>query len=540
MNLIEYRNFHAVFGRGESAKEVVHGINLQINPGETFALAGESGSGKTVSAQAVLRLQSEDWIHYPQSEILFNGKDILKMSATEMCKIRGKEIGMIFQEPMTSLNPLHTIERQLSESLELHQGLRSKQARTHIIDWLLRVDLKNAEKRIGAYPHELSGGERQRVMIALALINKPKLLIADEPTTALDATIQKQILVLIKSIQSEMGLAVIFITHDLKIIKSFADSTAIMKDGRIIETAPTEQIFLSPKADYTKQLINANITEKIYTVKPNAMIAAQAREIKVHFPIRKGFLRRITGFVKAVDGVSFTLNKGETLGIVGESGSGKTTLAKALLRLIPSTGDFLININNDKSTLETADLRNLNNLTKNELRPLRRKIQIIFQDPFGSLSPRMNIRDIVGEGLLIHEQLSATKREQLVSAALSEVGLNNQAFLDRYPNEFSGGQRQRIAIARSLVLKPDILVLDEPTSSLDKTAQFKVINLLNSLQQKHGVSYIFISHDLGLVKNFCDKLIIMKAGLCVESGFTQEIFSNPKHPYTRNLLAATL
>ncbi|MDR2601571.1 MAG: ATP-binding cassette domain-containing protein [Spirochaetaceae bacterium] len=270
------------------------------------------------------------------------------------------------------------------------------------------------------------------------------------------------------------------------------------------------------------------------------MIAAQAREIKVHFPIRKGFLRRITGFVKAVDGVSFTLNKGETLGIVGESGSGKTTLAKALLRLIPSTGDFLININNDKSTLETADLRNLNNLTKNELRPLRRKIQIIFQDPFGSLSPRMNIRDIVGEGLLIHEQLSATKREQLVSAALSEVGLNNQAFLDRYPNEFSGGQRQRIAIARSLVLKPDILVLDEPTSSLDKTAQFKVINLLNSLQQKHGVSYIFISHDLGLVKNFCDKLIIMKAGLCVESGFTQEIFSNPKHPYTRNLLAATL
>ncbi|MDR0550648.1 MAG: dipeptide ABC transporter ATP-binding protein [Spirochaetaceae bacterium] len=531
--LVQYVNFCACFGKGANAREVVHGINLTLAAGETLALVGESGSGKTVSAQALLRLQSEDWIHYPQGQILFNGEDVLRMNADKLRAIRGREIGMIFQEPMTSLNPLHTIEQQLGETLSLHQGIRRRDPRLRaaIIESLEHVGLRDAAARLSAYPHELSGGERQRVMIAMALINKPRLLIADEPTTALDVTIQAQIIALLSSLQREMGLAVLFITHDLALVKSFAGRVAVMKDGLIVEEGSCAELFAAPNHEYTRALLAADLsgTPREPGTRPAVL---EAQDIKVHFPVRKGLLRRTSGWIKAVDGISFTLNEGDALGIVGESGSGKTTLGKALLRLLPSEGGVF---------MRPGEGAKLAPMPKNEkeMRPLRSAIQIIFQDPFGSLSPRMTVRDIVSEGLLIHKRgLSKTGREAKVRAALAEVGLGDEAFLDRYPNEFSGGQRQRIAIARSLVLEPRVLVLDEPTSSLDRTAQFQVIALLRALQERHGIACIFISHDLRLVKSFCSKLLIMRAGVCVESGSAEEIFARPQHEYTRALLAS--
>ncbi|GHV30696.1 ABC transporter ATP-binding protein [Spirochaetia bacterium] len=520
-HLVEYRGFRAAFGNGV---EVVHGINFHIDEHETFALVGESGSGKTVSAQALMRLLSEDWISYPGGEILFEGRDVLKMKESELRKLRGRDLGMIFQEPMTSLNPLHTIEKQLAESLFLHQGLSRQHSRPLVTDWLGRVGLRDAEKRLAAYPHELSGGERQRVMIALALLNKPKLLIADEPTTALDVTIQDQILTLIKDLQKELGMAVLFITHDLEVVRRMADRVAVMREGRIIESGPVEEIFSAPREAYTRQLLGGDAGSPAPDLA--GPVIAEGKGLKVYFPVKKGFFRKVTGYIKAVDGVDFTLRRGQTLGIVGESGSGKTTLGKALLALERSTGTISI------------DGREIQNLREDELRPLRRKMQIIFQDPYGSLSPRMNILSVVGEGLLIHRIGAGTNedRRERVLKALGEVGMGDEDFLERYPNEFSGGQRQRIALARSLVLEPEILVLDEPTSSLDRTIQFQVVKLLRTLQEKRGLSYIFISHDLRIVRSLCHEILVMKAGRVVEAGPAAEILRNPKEAYTRELL----
>ncbi|QQO11195.1 ABC transporter ATP-binding protein [Breznakiella homolactica] len=523
-HLVEYRGFRAAFGSGESAREVIHGIDFHIDEHETFALVGESGSGKTVSAQALMRLLSEEWIRYPGGEILFQGRNVLAMNSGELEAMRGKEMGMIFQEPMTSLNPLHRIEKQLAESLFLHQGLSAAAARPVVLDWLSRVGLRDAERRLGAYPHELSGGERQRVMIALALINKPKLLIADEPTTALDVTIQAQILALIRELQRELGMAVLFITHDLGIVRSMADRVAVMRDGNIIETGTTGEIFRSPRESYTKLLISSDTGGESPVPDDSAPVLAEVRDMKVYYPVKKGFLRRVTGYIKAVDGVDFTLRKGQTLGLVGESGSGKTTLGKAILRLEKSSGTIIL------------DGREIQNLSEKELRPLRHKMQIIFQDPYGSLSPRMTVEDIVGEGLLIHGIGTKEERKEKVISALGEVGMGDEDFLARYPNEFSGGQRQRIALARSLVLEPELLVLDEPTSSLDRTIQFQVVSLLKELQERRGLSYIFISHDLRVVRSLCHYILIMKDGKAVEAGPAEEIMRNPKEPYTQELL----
>jgi len=512
--LAEYRNFSVVFDEGtENEKEVVHKISFGIETNEVLALVGESGSGKTVSALALLRLQEGNRISYPGSEIIFDGKPVLRLSEAEMRALRGKDIGIIFQEPMTSLNPLHTIEKQVAESLLLHSPggrgrVRSRTlTREKVLQALLGVGLRDAERRLGSYPHELSGGERQRVMIALALINRPKLLIADEPTTALDVTIQAQILALLKNLQRETGMSVLFITHDLNLVRSFADRVCVMRDGHIVESAPAGELFGAPKAEYTKQLL-AEDGESAHRRGEGSPVV-EVSGLKVHFPVQKGIFRRTAGYIRAVDGVSFTLGRGNVLGIVGESGSGKSTLVKALLRLLPRrliSGSIKI------------DGTEIGNLKEDEIRPLRRKIQIIFQDPYGSLSPRMNIRDIVGEGLLIHKLLPKAGLEEAVLKVLGEVGLGDRAFLKRYPNEFSGGQRQRIAIARSLILEPEILILDEPTSSLDRTTQLQIVRLLQSLREKRGLSYIFISHDLKLVRLLSDKILIMKAGKAAGSG----------------------
>ena len=522
--LVEFVNFHAVFGTGEAAREVVHALNFHIGVNEIVALVGESGSGKTVTAQAILRLQNEQILHYPHSRILFQGRNILDLSPAEMRRLRGRDVGMIFQEPMTSLNPLHRIETQLAESLALHQGLSAAAARPLIIESLRRVGLRTPESRMTRYPHELSGGERQRVMIALALINKPALLIADEPTTALDVTIQAQILALLEELRREENLSVLFITHDISIARRLADRVAVMREGVIVEVDKTEEVFTRPKTDYTARLIGAGKTAPPPPPDADAPPVVQARDIKVAFPVKKGFLRLTTDFVKAVDGASFTLRRGETLGVAGESGSGKTTLGKALLRLIPFTGSVRIN---------GAELAAL---SERRLRPLRRAMQIIFQDPAGSLSPRMTVRALVGEGLLVHTKISRAEREARVIAALDETGLDGAQILDRYPHEFSGGQRQRLAIARSLVLEPAFLVLDEPTSSLDRTIQQQVIELLLELQARRKLTYLFISHDLRVLRALSHRLLIMREGLVVEEGEAAAIFENPQNEYTKTLL----
>jgi microcin C transport system ATP-binding protein len=443
---------------------------------------------------------------------------------------------MVFQEPMTSLNPLHRIEKQLMESIELHQGLRREKAKRAIIGALENVGLRDAEKRLGAYPHELSGGERQRVMIALALINSPSLLIADEPTTALDVTIQAQILELLLSLQKIRDMAVLFITHDLGIVRRFADRVIVMKDGNIIEEGSPPALFGAPREEYTKLLINAEDFEfgarggegETRPLPGRSPIVAEVSELKVHFPIKKGLLRKTKGFVKAVDGVSFVLHKGESLGLVGESGSGKTTLGKALLRLVPSRGGITILGREIQSGDKSMD--------EKEIRPMRPHIQMVFQDPYGSLNPRQTVRQIVGEGLVVHKKCPPAEVGERVILALEEVGLDDRDFLNRYPNEFSGGQRQRIAIARSLILEPDILVLDEPTSSLDRTVQVQVVALLRALQQKRNLAYIFISHDLRVVRSLCQTVLIMKDGVVVESGPTSRILDRPSNPYTKALV----
>lgn len=522
--LVRFEGFAAGFRQSGAVVNVIHGIDFTINERESLALVGESGSGKTVSAQSLLRLIPEENIAYTGGKVLFQGQDVLHMDQNQLRQIRGKEIGMIFQEPMSSLNPLHRIEKQLMESLTLHQGLRGKAARATALDWLKRVGLRDADARMGAWPHELSGGERQRVMIAMALLNNPKLLIADEPTTALDVTIQEQILKLIRSLQKELGMAVLFITHDLGIVRRLADRVVVMKEGRIVESAETETLFSAPKEAYTHELVGTFHSEDSPVADSSKAVIIEGQGINVRFPLLKGFLRRSSSYIHAVQDVQFSLARGETLGIVGESGSGKTSLGKALLHLVKSEG------------LVRLDGQEIHLLDEKTMRPLRRKLQIIFQDPYGSLSPRMTVRDIVSEGLLIHTNLSPAERHARALDALREVGLDNPDFLGRYPNEFSGGQRQRIALARALVLEPDVLILDEPTSSLDRTIQFQVLALLKDLQARRKLSYIFISHDMRIVRSISHQLLVMKDGLVVESGPAAEIFASPQHEYTQQLL----
>jgi microcin C transport system ATP-binding protein len=537
-DLLEIRGLSAAFRKSGTLAKVTNGVNLTIKKGEILALVGESGSGKTVTAQAILRLMPETLIAYPEGEILFRGKNILAMDPAQIRAVRGNDIGMIFQEPMSSLNPLHTVARQLGETLFLHKGLTGKKADAKSIEWLGRAGLRDPEKKLYSYPHQLSGGERQRVMIAMALANEPDLLIADEPTTSLDVTIQAQILELIKSLQREMGMAVLFITHDLGIVRRLADRVVVMHDGEVVETASTADVFSKPVHPYTKLLLDSepgsdlreskavsSVADVLAADPPTAEVptALVAKDIKVWFPIRRGFLRSVQGHVKAVDGIDICLKKGQTLGIAGESGSGKTSLARALVRLVKSTG-----------SMEFGTAR-IDLLNENDLRLLRRHMQIIFQDPFGSLNPRMSVSEIIGEGLSINRMGTPESMEADIINAMKEVGLDPET-RKRYPHEFSGGQRQRIALARALVLKPALLILDEPTSSLDRTIQFQIVGLLKSLQEKLDLSYIFISHDLKLLKSLCHDIVIMKEGKIVESGPASRIFSAPEHDYTKELI----
>ncbi len=524
--LLSVRDLSVAFHQGGNTSLAVDRVSFDIRRGEVVALVGESGSGKSVSANSILKLLPYPSASHPSGEILFNGKDLLKASDAELRHVRGNDITMIFQEPMTSLNPLHSIERQIAEILDLHQGITGPAARTRVLELLNQVGIREPEKRLSAYPHELSGGQRQRVMIAMALANRPELLIADEPTTALDVTVQAQILALLKTLKDEHGMSMLFITHDLGIVRKIADRVCVMTKGKIVETGPTAEIFSNPQHAYTKHLLAAEPKGKPPTSDLSKPVVMEAQDVKVWFPIKAGFLRRVVDHVKAVDGIDLSLRAGQTLGVVGESGSGKTTLGLALTRMISSKGRIAF-VGQD-----IADY------TFKDMRPLRNRMQIVFQDPFGSLSPRMAVSDIIGEGLKVHESaLSDKERDARVAAALEEVGLD-AATRWRYPHEFSGGQRQRIAIARAMVLKPQFVMLDEPTSALDMSVQAQVVDLLRDLQTKHALAYLFISHDLKVVRALANDMIVMRLGKVVEQGPSEQIFTAPRDDYTKALMAA--
>ncbi|MFD1744573.1 ABC transporter ATP-binding protein [Rhizobium helianthi] len=524
--LLSIRDLSVAFHQGGSQTIAVDRVSFDIHPGEVVALVGESGSGKSVTANSILQLLPYPAASHPSGQIMFGGRDLLTASDAELRQVRGNDITMIFQEPMTSLNPLHSIERQVSEVLELHQALVGDAARARVIELLTQVGIREPEKRLKAYPHELSGGQRQRVMIAMALANRPKLLIADEPTTALDVTVQAQILELLKTLQREHGMSILFITHDLGIVRRFADRVCVMTKGKIVEHGTVEEVFERPAHDYTRHLLASEPRGEPPPADPTRPVVMEGKDIRVWFPIKAGFLRRVVDHVKAVDGIDVTLRAGETLGIVGESGSGKTTLGLALARLISSQGRIGF-IGKD-----------INAYSFKEMRPLRDRLQVVFQDPFGSLSPRMSVSDIIAEGLRVHQpKLSSAERDRQVAASLEEVGLD-PATRWRFPHEFSGGQRQRIAIARAMVLKPRFVMLDEPTSALDMTVQAQVVDLLRDLQRKHDLAYLFISHDLKVVKALANHMIVMRAGKVMEEGPSADIFAEPKNDYTRALMAA--
>ena len=526
--LVNVRNLSVDFRAGTAVSHAVRGVSFSIDRGETVALVGESGSGKTVSALSILRLLNYPAASHPSGEIYFAGKNLLTASEEEMRQIRGRRISIIFQEPMTSLNPLHSIEKQVGEILRVHRGLDEKAARARTLELLETVGIRDPEKRLAAYPHQLSGGQRQRVMIALALANEPDLLIADEPTTALDVTIQAQILALLKKLQSELGMAMLLITHDLGIVRKMADRVYVMKSGEVVETGPAEQVFTKPSHAYTRHLLNAEPKGKPIAADPSAPVVLETEDLKIWFPIKRGLLRRTVDHIKAVDGISLTLRAGQTLGIVGESGSGKTTLGLAILRLIASEGPIVYMG------------RRINGLGTREMRPLRRDMQIVFQDPYGSLSPRLSVTQIIEEGLLIlAPELGPTERRARVGQALEEVGLDASA-QDRYPHEFSGGQRQRIAIARAMVLQPKLVMLDEPTSALDMSVQAQIVDLLRDLQRKHSLAYMFISHDLKVVRALSNHVLVLRNGKVVEEGASEEVFLRPQTDYTKALLAAAL
>nr|WP_298100120.1 ABC transporter ATP-binding protein [uncultured Shinella sp.] len=524
--LLSVKDLSVAFHQGGKTSLAVDQVSFDIHRGEVVALVGESGSGKSVTANSILKLLPYPAASHPSGEIRFNGKDLLNASDATLRAVRGNDITMIFQEPMTSLNPLHSIERQIGEILKLHQGIEGTAARAKILELLNQVGIREPEKRLAAYPHELSGGQRQRVMIAMALANRPELLIADEPTTALDVTVQAQILELLKKLKEEHGMSMLFITHDLGIVRKFADRVCVMTKGKIVETGPVEEIFSNPQHAYTRHLLASEPKGEPRPGDAGQPVIIEADDVKVWFPIKAGFMRRVVDHVKAVDGIDLTLRAGHTLGVVGESGSGKTTLGLALTRLIASQGRIAF-VGQDIASHSFA-----------EMRPLRRRMQIVFQDPFGSLSPRMSVADIVAEGLKIHEPaLSEAERDHRVASALEETGLD-AATRWRYPHEFSGGQRQRIAIARAMVLKPEFVMLDEPTSALDMSVQAQVVELLRDLQAKHNLAYLFISHDLKVVRALANDIIVMRAGRVVEKGPAKEIIERPTEAYTKALMAA--
>nr|NTB06081.1 ABC transporter ATP-binding protein [Agrobacterium fabrum] len=524
--LLSVRDLSVAFHQGGATSVAVDHVSFDLMPGEVVALVGESGSGKSVTANSILKLLPYPAASHPSGKILFDGKDMLTLPERALRAVRGNDITMIFQEPMTSLNPLHTIERQIGEILELHQAITGAEARQRTLELLLQVGIREPEKRLKAYPHELSGGQRQRVMIAMALANRPKLLIADEPTTALDVTVQAQILELLGDLKTQHGMSMLFITHDLGIVRKFADRVCVMTKGKIVETGTVEQVFTDPQHAYTRHLLAAEPKGEPPHSDASKPVVMQGDDIKVWFPIKAGLMRRVIDHVKAVDGIDITLRAGQTVGVVGESGSGKTTLGLALSRLIASKGRIsFIGQSIDSYSYEM-------------MKPLRNRLQVVFQDPYGSLSPRMSVGEIIAEGLKVHERsLSADERDTRVATALEEVGLD-PATRWRYPHEFSGGQRQRIAIARAMVLKPRFVMLDEPTSALDMSVQAQVVDLLRDLQAKHELAYLFISHDLKVVKALANDLIVMRHGKVVESGPAAEIFANPQQDYTKALLAA--
>lgn len=524
--LLRVENLTLAFRQGAGENVVADHISFEIKKGETLALVGESGSGKSVSALSILRLLLPSAVWREDSRILFEGRDLLKLSERELRGVRGSDISMVFQEPMTSLNPLHTIERQIAEVIQLHKNLSDRDTRIRVIELLSEVGIPEPETRLSSYPHQLSGGQRQRVMIALALANEPRLFIADEPTTALDVTVQAQILRLLKSLKDKHGMAMLFITHDLGIVRKIADRVCVMKQGKIVEQNTVAELFARPQHPYTQALIAAEPKGNPAPLHPEAPVIAETNDLRVWFPIRRGFLRKTVGHIKAVDGISLAIRKGETLGVVGESGSGKTTLGLAMLRLISSQGKIVFLG------------KSIQGLRFKNMRPVRRDMQIVFQDPYGSLSPRMSIADIVGEGLKIHQpNLSADERDARVVTALREVGLDAEA-RHRYPHEFSGGQRQRIALARAIVLEPTFVVLDEPTSALDMMIQAQMVDLLRDLQKRRDLTYMFISHDLKVVAALASSLIVMRNGKVVEQGEAKEIFARPQSEYTRALFAA--
>jgi microcin C transport system ATP-binding protein len=524
--LLQVHELSVAFRQAGAEQMAVDRISFDIHKGETVALVGESGSGKSVTALSVLKLLPYPAARHPSGTVLFKGRNLLDVSEHDMRRVRGNDITIIFQEPMTSLNPLHTIERQISEILDLHVGISGAAARARVIELLTQVGIPDPQSRLASYPHQMSGGQRQRVMIAMALANEPDLLIADEPTTALDVTVQAQILKLLSDLQARLGMAILFITHDLGIVRKLADRVCVMKQGRIVEQGPVERIFTNPGHHYTIELLRAEPKPDPAPLQPQASVVVETKDLKVWFPIRRGFLRKTVGHIKAVDGVSITVRKGETLGVVGESGSGKTTLGLAILRLISSQGPILFMGNA------------LQGLRFKAMRPFRRDMQIVFQDPYGSLSPRMSISDIIEEGLWVHHpKMSAQEREERVIRALTDVGLEIDARF-RYPHEYSGGQRQRIAVARAIVLEPTFIVLDEPTSALDMLIQAQIVDLLRGLQRRRELTYLFISHDLKVVAALASRLVVMRHGKVVEEGPAAELFHHPKSDYTRALFAA--
>ncbi|WGF89848.1 ABC transporter ATP-binding protein [Marinivivus vitaminiproducens] len=528
MSLLDVRDLAVRFATEGGPLDAVRGVSFGVDKGEMLALVGESGSGKSVTALSILQLLPYPPASHPTGSVRLGGQELLGADERTLRAVRGNKVGMIFQEPMTSLNPLHTVSKQIGETLALHSGLTGRAARERILELLRLVRLGDAAERLNAYPHQLSGGQRQRVMIAMALANEPDLLIADEPTTALDVTIQAQILTLIRDLQDRLGMAVLLITHDLTIVRKVANRVAVMTKGELVEQGPVESIFKAPSHPYTRHLLAAEPKGQALKPREDAPVVLSGVDIKVHFPIHKGLLRRTVGHVKAVDGIDLSVRAGQTVGVVGESGSGKTTLGLAMLRLLDSQGRIVF---------MGKDIQGLN---RRRLRPLRRQMQVVFQDPYGSLSPRLPIGTIVAEGLGVHGLAKdRDERRRLVADILTEVGLD-PASQDRYPHEFSGGQRQRISIARAMILKPDFVVLDEPTSALDMSVQAQIVELLRDLQAKHNLAYMFISHDLRVVRALSDHILVMQGGKVVEQGPAEAIFERPEHPYTQALMAAAL
>jgi microcin C transport system ATP-binding protein len=522
--LLDVQNLNVGFRQDGVVTPAVRGVSFTVNRGEVVALVGESGSGKSVSALSTVSLLGDS--AQVMGSVKYDGQELIGADERRLRQVRGNDISFIFQEPMSSLNPLHTIEKQLTESLALHQGIIGAQARGRVLVLLEKVGIRDAETRLSSYAHQLSGGQRQRVMIAMALANKPDILIADEPTTALDVTIQAQILDLLKDLKDAEGMGLLFITHDLAIVRRIADRVFVMQQGEVVESGPTAELFANPQHPYTIKLLSAEPSGQPEPVAENAPVVVETDKLKIWFPIHGGMLRRTIGHIKAVNASSLSVRAGETLGIVGESGSGKTTMALAIMRLIASEGGI---------TYKGQDIRSWS--TK-QLRHLRKDMQIVFQDPYGSLSPRMTCAQIISEGLKIHNVDPDRDQRDLVAEVMLETGLD-PATMDRYPHEFSGGQRQRIAIARAMVLRPKLLVLDEPTSALDMTVQVQIVELLRGLQKKYGLAYLFISHDLKVIRAMSHKVIVMKQGDVVEQGTAEDLFENPQTEYTRKLLQAT-